>query len=437
MNGGENLLMVGVAFQELAIVELSRGKSMCVSNGLRLGTQNSMRIGRYDDSDWSSDDDENMDQNKYAEDYDFNCFNMGNLLKSSTLVDFFRVEPTMYCIECVAMISPTASSPNHTQGFNLSTSTAGTSHVTGVTNSTPNSSIGGADSMDSPGGSGNFNKFVSKKQPLIITGLRNWKIWRRYSEFEMLEKCFKSRVGNRVHGRFPAPFDAIPELPPKSYLGRFEEEFLAERCRLLQLYLNEILKCTPLVHSFSEMQLFFGIEECLGEDAGLDNSSYKDGNDEIDDCDEMRENMEVLLMAEDERLACILDEAANLMIPMGVRHFSVEAHQIQSPTARLAIDRHRSLVLSYPTIRKSLESLSKSIADQPWSLPPSDVNEKNVAEILLNQPFNNLPFDSISSAMEYLDSNAQELNESIGTSASRFILRPEDEIVAPFELVVA
>lgn len=70
---------------------------------------------------------------------------------------------------------------------------------------------------------------------------------RRYSEFEWLEERLQ-----KAH-----PDLTLPPLPPKRTLGRFRDDFLEQRRRGLQGFLNfcastPTLRDDPLVHLFCE-----------------------------------------------------------------------------------------------------------------------------------------------------------------------------------------
>ncbi|KAG2780083.1 hypothetical protein PC129_g6564 [Phytophthora cactorum] len=66
----------------------------------------------------------------------------------------------------------------------------------------------------------------------IQNGRRNWKVLRRFSEFDALQASVRFKAGDR-----------LPELPPKTYCCRdLNPDFLARRKELLQVFLHHLLQ---------------------------------------------------------------------------------------------------------------------------------------------------------------------------------------------------
>lgn len=219
---------------------------------------------------------------------------------------------------------------------------------------------------------------------------------------------------------------------------RFDNLFLAERSQSLQNYLTALIQCSPFAHSYPEVQDFFGIEECLGGGSKPGSSvieSLKD--DEHGDEDELRENMEILLMAEEERMAGILDEAANLMVPIHGRRLAVEARQVQSTTARLAMDRYRKMLMGSTEVKQTsiecgniMRNVSRGKMPKCWTHQAAG---KSVLDSLLQRPLTSTPYHTLSVANNAVDAVAFELKNSIGYT-SRLVVTPEEEIVTGLEL---
>lgn len=190
--------LVDVAFQNLSILQFDQGKSCFfgyIDNGnedFKDGDCNDDTADymmRMQESDCESDDvsyEFNTNQNtrrSITKPY-MNCFR-NPIQFFNVIKNIMHQIPTVYCIECVAMISPSSaqamsSLPSQKQ---LSSSTHESGVLTVSTNSSPRYS-------DPDQG----KHWMKKKIPtLISTGLRSWKVWRRYSDFFELEQKISSR----------------------------------------------------------------------------------------------------------------------------------------------------------------------------------------------------------------------------------------------------
>ncbi|CAI5721291.1 unnamed protein product [Peronospora destructor] len=83
----------------------------------------------------------------------------------------------------------------------------------------------------------------------IQNGRRNWKVLRRFSEFDRLQASVRFKAGNRM-----------PELPPKTYCCRdLNPEFLARRMNLLQDFLHRTLEIPGVVDD-DHVREFLGLK---------------------------------------------------------------------------------------------------------------------------------------------------------------------------------
>mmetsp|Transcript_10975 Transcript_10975/g.16484 ORF Transcript_10975/g.16484 Transcript_10975/m.16484 type:complete len:443 (+) Transcript_10975:240-1568(+) len=435
---------VDVSFQDISIAHYTSGRNVCA--GFCIGAGKRQHGGSDDfeyvyggsESDWSSDDVLEQHQAHRQESSLLERICTGN----RNIISEFKAAPTLYCIEYVAMISPVAApqsklihgSPTCTD---ISSSDRTCSHdASSAQGSEENSQWFRSHGSTSTGG-GNSLKF-GNNAPMIIAGLRNWKVWRRYSDFKLLEQKFLDRVGPRVDGIFPSPLGNLPELPSKKFFGRFDHLFLAERSQSLQNYLTALMQCSPFAHSYPEVQEFFGIEECLGGGSKHGSSVVKSlKHDEHGDEDELRENMEFLLMAEEERVAGILDEAANLMVPIYGRRLSVEARQVQSTTARLAMDRYRKVLMGSTEVKQTsiecgniMRNVSRDHVPKSWT---SQAPGNWVLDTLLQRPLKSTPYHTLSAANNAVDSMAFQMKNSL-RCPSRLVVTHEEDIVTTLEL---
>ena len=190
--------LVDVAFQELSIIHLTRGNAPCLGGNPDLQHRNES-YHQSDGSDWSSDDIDQAGQHTVQHQdinvkeesvkLDMNCLRVfcsnENDGRSAMLTGLFKVMPTVYCIECVAMITPIVQV--------LSQQMAGV-NTPSFANNGPNMLENMLDNNSSRDGGG---KFINKKNPpLISAGLRSWKIWRRYSDFYRLEESLVQRYNS-------------------------------------------------------------------------------------------------------------------------------------------------------------------------------------------------------------------------------------------------
>ncbi|OWZ02001.1 ABC transporter [Phytophthora megakarya] len=83
----------------------------------------------------------------------------------------------------------------------------------------------------------------------IQNGRRNWKVLRRFSEFDGLQASVRFKAGQH-----------LPELPPKTYCCRdLNPDFLARRKDLLQLYLHNMLQI-PGIADDDKVREFLGLK---------------------------------------------------------------------------------------------------------------------------------------------------------------------------------
>ena len=185
--------LVDVAFQELSILHLDRGRACCFGN-VEVDDNIDFEIDAYqehmqiEENNWSSI--ESYDEINVGKHAESNlkisyCF-PGIMQLYSNVNRFMRQIPTYYCIDCVAMISPSsmASLPLQKQ---LSSSTHESCVLTVSTHSSPgfNSDTCKPDQLK--------YWINNNTTPLIRTGLRNWKVWRRFSDFCLLERKISDR----------------------------------------------------------------------------------------------------------------------------------------------------------------------------------------------------------------------------------------------------
>ncbi|KAG6586628.1 PX domain-containing protein kinase-like protein [Phytophthora cinnamomi] len=83
----------------------------------------------------------------------------------------------------------------------------------------------------------------------IQNGRRNWKVLRRFSEFDSLQASVRFKAGDR-----------LPELPPKTYCCRdLNPDFLARRRELLQVFLHHMLQI-PGIADDDHVRQFLGLK---------------------------------------------------------------------------------------------------------------------------------------------------------------------------------
>jgi hypothetical protein len=83
----------------------------------------------------------------------------------------------------------------------------------------------------------------------VQNGRRNWKVLRRFSEFDSMQASVRFKAGNR-----------LPELPPKTYCCRdLNPDFLARRKDLLQVFLHHLLQI-PGIADDDHVRKFLGLK---------------------------------------------------------------------------------------------------------------------------------------------------------------------------------
>ncbi|TDH73610.1 hypothetical protein CCR75_004737 [Bremia lactucae] len=83
----------------------------------------------------------------------------------------------------------------------------------------------------------------------IQNGRRNWKVLRRFSEFDGLHASVCYKAGNR-----------LPKLPPKTYCCRdLNPDFLSRRRELLRCFLDRLLQIPGIVDD-DHVREFLGLK---------------------------------------------------------------------------------------------------------------------------------------------------------------------------------
>ena len=72
-----------------------------------------------------------------------------------------------------------------------------------------------------------------------------FEIFRRYSDFHCLRELFVDRWAGLY----------VPPIPSKQTVGKMKNEFVSERCFLLNLFIRQVARCPYLVES-EEFNIF-------------------------------------------------------------------------------------------------------------------------------------------------------------------------------------
>ena len=105
----------------------------------------------------------------------------------------------------------------------------------------------------------------------LTSGLRSWKVVRRYSDFVNFDYQIGTYFGQ--HNRnmdtmtYAGVLAALPPLPPKSFWGRLNPDFLNIRTGSLQDYLNSLCGTSLEVHRCQVVRGFLGVKEMLGKNS--------------------------------------------------------------------------------------------------------------------------------------------------------------------------